>query len=472
MTQQETNFYLSGNYAPVVEEITVDTLEVVGKLPRELSGMFLRNGPDPQFSPLGRYHWFDGDGMLHALSFHEGKASYRNRYVRTEKFLAEHKAGHALVSGILDMAKSQTVGNISMNAANTSLVFQANRLLALWEAGAPHELALPGLETVGLYDFQGKLSVPFTAHPKVDRGTGEMLFFGYSAFAQPYLHYGVVSTQGDIVHIVTIDLPTGVMMHDCAITEHFTIFMDLPLVFSFERAMQGSMPFNFDAKQPARFGILPRYGDNSTVRWFELPACWVWHTLNAYEEGDEIVLLACRANVANLLLPEDVTPESSSTSTIDPNTLSYLHRWRFNMSTGSVHEEQLDDAPTEFPRVNDMLLGTKTHYGYTARIPMDTETASSFDALIKYDLSTGDSQVHEFGTGRYGGEGVFAPTTNPLTEDDGWLLTFVYDTATDRSELVVLDAHRLDAEPVARVLLPQRVPYGFHGIWIPREDYL
>ena len=364
------------------------------------------------------------------------------------------------------MAKSQTVGNISMNAANTSVVWQAHRLLTLWEAGPPHEVMFPTLETVGVYDFQGKLTVPFTAHPKVDRGTGEMMFFGYSSFAQPYLHYGVVSAEGDITHLVPIDLPVGVMMHDFAVTEHFTIFMDLPLVFSFQLALQGSMPFVFEAERPSRFGILPRHGDNSTIRWFELPACWIWHTLNAYEEGDEIVLVACRSNAANLLLPEDATPDSNGAIPVDPNTLSYLHRWRFNLSTGEVHEEQLDTTPTEFPRVNDMLLGSLTRYGYTARIPLDASIAGGFDALIKYDLVTGESQIHAFGAGRYCSEGIFAPKQQPESEDDGWLLTCVYDEKSNMSECVILDAQHLDGEPVARVMLPQRVPYGFHGIWI------
>ena len=466
MEQQVSNPYLSGNCAPIHDELTVDELEVVGTIPVGIEGTFLRNGPNPQFTPLGRYHWFDGDGMVHALTFHDGKASYHNRYVRTEKFLAEREAGHALVSGILEIAKSQTVGNISMNAANTSLVWQANRLLTLWEAGPPHEVTMSTLETVGIYDFQGKLTVPFTAHPKVDRGTGEMLFFGYSSFAQPYLHYGIVSAEGDITHLVPIDLPTGVMMHDFAITEHFTIFMDLPLVFSFPLALQGTMPFVFEANRPSRFGILPRHGDNSTIRWFELPSCWVWHTLNAYEDGNEIVLVACRSNTANLLLPDEALPASEGVIPVDPNTLSYLHRWRFNLSTGEVHEEQLDDVPTEFPRVNDMLIGSQTRYGYTARIPLDASIAGGFDALIKYDLATGDSQIHEFGEGCYCGEGIFAPQQQPQSEDDGWLLTYVYDSKRDTSECVILDAHDLSAEPIARIVLPRRVPYGFHGIWI------
>jgi carotenoid cleavage dioxygenase len=470
VTQQITNPYLSGNCAPVFEELTVETLEVIGSIPKELSGLFVRNGANPQFPPLGRYHWFDGDGMLHALSFANGKASYRNRYIRTEKFEAERAAGHALVPSILDMATSQIVGNVSMNTANTSVVWQANRLLTLWEGGAPHEVRVPSLETMSLYDFQGKLDVPFTAHPKVDVGTGEMLFFGYSAFAQPYLHYGVVSAEGEIVHLVPIDLPNGVMMHDFAVTEHFTIFMDLPLVFSFERALQGTMPFEFQANRPARFGILPRFGDNSSVRWFELPACWVWHTLNAYEEGDEVVLLACRANKANMLLPEEAIPVSNGRIPIDLDTISYMHRWRFNLSTGEVHEEQVDSVPTEFPRVNDLFMGMKTRYGYAARIPLDASVAGGFDALLKYDLVSGESHVHEFGAGRYGGEGVFAPKPDALAEDDGWLLTFVYDSERNVSECVILDAQHMDGEPVARVLLPQRVPYGFHGVWIGNKS--
>ena len=256
---------------------------------------------------------------------------------------------------------------------------------------------------------------------------------------------------------VPIDLPVGVMMHDFAITANYTIFMNLPLTFSLERAQQGKPPLLFEKDIPSRFGILPRHGDNSSIRWFEAPACYVAHTLNAYEDGDEVVLIACRMPTTTMLGLAG-RPQDNQTD------IPFLYRWRFNLKTGVVIEEPLDDISSEFPRVNDQHLGYKTRYGYTSR--MASHSVPLFDGLIKYDFHHGSSQTHELGQERYGGEAVFVPRPGATNEDEGWLLTFVYDEVTKTSELIVLDAQDIIAEPVARILIPQRVPYGFHGTWI------
>jgi carotenoid cleavage dioxygenase len=216
--------------------------------------------------------------------------------------------------------------------------------LALWEGGVPHAIQTPNLATIGEYTYNGQLVSAFTAHPKVDAVTGEMMFFGYSPFQLPYLQYGVVSSQGQLLRTVPIELPMGVMMHDFAITENYTIFMDLPLTFSVERMQRGEPMMMFERDRPSRFGIVPRHGDNSNIRWFESNPCYVFHTLNAYEVGDEIILIACRMSSTNVIVAED--------SQRDPEgDIPRLHRWRFNLNTGKVFEEQLDDVPGEFPRI-------------------------------------------------------------------------------------------------------------------------
>ncbi len=245
-------------------------------------------------------------------------------------------------------------------------------------------------------------------------------------------------------------------MHDFAITENYSIFMDLPLTFSQERMQRGEPMMMFERHRPSRFGIVPRFGDNSNIRWFESPACYVFHTLNAYEEGDEVVLMGCRMSSTTVFTSED--------SPSDPEVnIPRLYQWRFNLKTGGVREEMLDDVASDFPRVNENFLGQKTRYGYAGR--MKKGFTPLFDGLIKYDHQSGKSETHEFGGGRYGGEAVFVPRASG-TEDDGWLITFVYDTALDRSELVVVNALDMTGEPVARVIIPQRVPYGFHGAWV------
>lgn len=453
--------FLKDNFAPVREEITADNLKVIGELPTDLSGMFVRNGPNPQFSPIGQYHWFDGDGMLHGVRIIDGKASYRNRYVRTNKFQIEKQEGKALWKGLLEPFQPNHPYGTDTNTANTALIYHGGNFLALWEGGAPHGIKLPDLGTIGKCTFNDKLQSPFTAHPKVDAKTGEMMFIGYSIAQPPYLQYGIVSPSGELLQTIPIDLPVGVMMHDFAITENYTIFLDLPMTFRPERVQTGQFPMMFEQDLPSRFGIIPRHGNNSEVRWFETPACYIFHTLNAYEEGDEVVLVACRMSSTNVF----VTDESDRNPDGD---IPLLYRWRFNLNTGTVKEEQLDDVPSEFPRVNEEFVGRKTQYGYSAR--MTPGNLPVFDGLIKYDLNTGKSETHEFGLGRYGGEAVFAPRLNASSEDDGWLVTYVYDENTQTSELVVVDAQDLSGETIARVILPQRVPYGFHGAWVTESQ--
>ena len=459
-TKVAVNPYLDDNFAPVRKEISADALKVIGELPADLSGMFVRNGPNPQWTPIGEYHWFDGDGMLHGVQISNGKASYRNRYVHSKAWKKENQAGKAVWSGLLEPPQKDNPYNFSKNPANTALVWHSGQMLATWEGGAPHAIKVPQLETVGEYTYNGKLASAFTAHPKVDPITGEMMFFGYS-FAPPYLKYSIVSPEGELLRTVPIELPMAVMMHDFAITEDYTIFMDLPLTFSGERMRRGEPLMKFERDRPSRFGILPRWGDNSNIRWFESPACYVFHTLNAYEEGDEVVLIACRMNSTTVLMTEDTQPDPDG-------NIPRLHQWRFNLKTGTVREQMLDDVAAEFPRINEQLLGQKNRYGYIAKSAKSS--VPLFDGIIKYDLDTGKSQTHEFGKGRYGGEPVFAPRPSATQEDDGWLVTFVHDTAEDTSELVVVNAQDITSKPVARVIIPQRVPYGFHGTWISESQ--
>ncbi|MBO3459517.1 carotenoid oxygenase family protein [Aetokthonos hydrillicola Thurmond2011] len=456
-TTVANNPYLNGNFAPVSKEITTDNLKVIGELPPDLSGMFVRNGPNPQWTPIGMYHWFDGDGMLHGVRISNGVATYRNRYVRTRGWEIENQAGKAVWSGFLEPPQQDNPYGPGKNTANTAIVWHAGQLLALWEGGAPHSIEVPDLNTIGEYTYNNKLASAFTAHPKVDPVTGEMMFFGYS-FSPPYLQYSLVSPTGELLRTVPIDLPMGVMMHDFAITENYTIFMDLPFTFSPERMQRGEPATMFERDRPSRFGILPRFGDNSNIRWFESPSCYVFHTLNAYQEKDEIVLIGCRMSSTTVLIPQDSQP--------DPDAdIPRLYQWRFNLSTGEVLEKMLDDVPCEFPRVNENFLGRKTRYGYTGR--MKKGSLPLFDGLIKYDLESGKSETHEFGQGRYGGEAVFVPNASGKgDEDEGWLISFVYDTNNENSELVVVNAQDMAAQPVARVLIPQRVPYGFHGAWV------
>ncbi len=449
--------FLEGNFAPVHEEVVHDDLPVHGHLPAALNGMLVRNGPNPRFPPRASYHWFDGDGMLHGVRLQGGKASYRNRWVRTASFLAEEQAGEALYGGLMDPPKvTDARAKAPLNKANTALVWHDGRLLALWEGGPPHEITVPKLDTVGPYQYGGKLKHPFTAHPKVDPRTGEMFLFGYNLVFKPYLQYSVVNAKGELVHSQPIDLDVPVMMHDFAITEQYAIFMDLPEVFDLKRAMSGQYPLVFKKERGSRFGIMPRQGGK--VRWFASPACYVFHVLNAYESGQEVVLQACRMpRFPDVLEPAGLNPgEATDASPI-------LYQWRFHLGSGQVEEGPIDDLMVEFPRVADRHIGRPTRFGYVGYSRKDEPMFSGF---AKYELDKRMCQKHALGEGRFAGEGIVVPKPDAKAEDEAWFLSFVHDQTNNRSELIVLDAQDWSRPPLARVMLPVRVPFGFHGTWI------
>lgn len=453
--------FLEGNYAPVHEEITADNLTVLGTLPPEMDGLFVRNGPNPQCPPIKQYQWVVADGMLHGVRIQGGMASYRNRYVRTQGWQDEHAAGKALYPNLaldpLPVMLATVLKNLfqrrpaNKNPANTALVWHDGRLLALWEGGEAHEIKVPSLDTVGPYTYGGQLKHAFTAHPKVDPTTGELLCFGYG-LSKPYVQYSVVNAQGHIAHTTPIDLPRPIMMHDFAVTARYALFLDLPMTISLWRMLRGGPVLKYEPELGARIGVLPRYAMGQEITWFAISPCYVFHTLNAYEDGEEVVLLACRTQEFPdpLFMPQAFTP--------------VMYRWRLNLKTGTTREEALDDLPSDFPRINEGLMGRQTRYGYTAKF-VKFESSE----LFKYDHAQGRTERHVHGPGRFGGEGVFVPRPNARAEDDGWLVTYVYDAAEDSSELVVIEAQDFRAPPVARVRIPGRVPHGLHGAWIPGE---
>ncbi|GET40860.1 carotenoid oxygenase family protein [Microseira wollei] len=462
MTTSIINPYLSGNFAPVKEEITAENLQIIGELPSNFSGLFLRSGPNPQFPPIGRYHWFDGDGMVHGVLFSNGKASYRNRYVRTKAFEKEREAGQAIWTGCLEPLQKNNLPpsrfSVFKNTANTTPIWHAGKLLALCEGQEPYILTVPDLETIGSYDYNGKLTHPLCAHPKIDPETEEMMVIGYSMWQKPYLKYSIISANGELLKTVPIDLPRPVMMHDFAITENYTIILDLPLTLnpSPQRVSAGEPWHSFRSNLPSRIGIFKRYGDSDSIRWFEGPAFYIPHTLNAYEEGDEIVMIATRVSAMGI-----------STTVGEPifyGGQPQLYEWRFNLRTGEWREKMLDDVPAEYPVINERRHGRKNQYGYMSKIATDREY--SFNGLIKYDFIRGESQTYEFASGCYNVASVFAPNVTGTAEDDGWLITYVYNEDSKNSELAILDARNIQAGPVARILMPQRVPNGFHCHWV------
>lgn len=463
------NPFLAENFAPVREEITADNLKIIGQLPAELNGMFVRNGPNSQFPPKLNYHWFDGDGMLHGVRIRDGQASYRNRWVRTAAWREANNAGQAIYPSVLDppdakhfLAQFLKGEMLYPNTANTALAWHHGKLLALWEGGPPHEIKAPSLETVGPYTFGGNLKHAFTAHPKVDPKTGELMFLGYS-LVPPFVQYSVADREGAIKSTTPIQLPRAVMMHDLAITQRYSLLIDCPAVIDPTAVLQGKPIVSYDPQHGARIGVLPRHASGNEIKWFQIETCFIFHIFNAYEEGDEIVLYGCRYPKYPKLV-EFGSPISTDRFEESFKTFSPLaHVWRMNLKTGVASESALDELTSEFPRVNEGLTGAKTRYGYAV-----SSTRGSA-AFLKYDWERGTRQKHEFGKGWVAGEGVFVPRPDPKSEDDGWLLSFTHDRAEGESELRIVDCRDVTAGPAARVRIPQRVPYGFHAIWLPGD---
>lgn len=461
-TASTSSPYLLGHFAPVRDESDFDDLEVVGSLPPSLNGMYVRNGPNPQFTPSGRYHVFDGDGMLHSVSLENGRASYRNRYVVSRGLAAERRSGRALFGGLSEFRIPDpdvvAEAGFMKNTANTHVVSHAGRLFALMEGAAPTEVTT-ALDTVGEFDFGGALAGPMTAHPKFDPATGELLFFGYSPFP-PYLRFHVADSGRRLTTSVDIDLPAAVMMHDFAITATRVLFFDLPALFDVAAMMSGGAAVRWEPDNGARIGVLDRRHPDAGVRWIEVEPFWAFHFLNAYDDGDVIVVEGCRADRLNVAFGDEE---------LDGRIAPFLHRWRISDSTGTgttdvVTDEQLDDRPSDFPRLNDHLLGRPARFGYVSHGDDWSDEVVEFTGITKHDLTSGTSVLHQYTPAAICGEAVFAPDPDRDGEDAGWLLNFVHDRAESVSSLVVLDAQTMTE--AARVIIPRRVPFGFHGSWI------
>jgi carotenoid cleavage dioxygenase-like enzyme len=428
-------FFQRDNYAPVADELTEFDLPVEGAIPAELDGWYLRNGPNPRQAGA---HWFTGDGMIHGVRIEGGRAAwYRNRWVRTDSFESD-----------LPLYNADGTRNLRSSHANTHVVNHAGKTLALVESSLPYEIT-NDLETLGAFDFGGKLVDSMTAHPKICPTTGELHFFGYGNIFQPHVTYHRADATGELTINRPLDVPALTMMHDFALTAEHVIFMDLPIVFNLDIAIKadGDMPYRWDDNYGARFGVMRRDDPFGEVRWFDIDPCYVFHVANAFDHGNSIVVQAVR-------YPE-LWRDSGG---FDADGV--LWTWTIDLQAGTVTERQLDDRAVEFPRIDDRL----------ATLPARYAVSVGEHRLVRYDLTTGDAVEHQFGTFQSPGgpgEAVFVPSTSgPADESSGWYLGYVYDPARNGSDLVIIDASDFAAPPVARIKLPQRVPYGFHGNWI------
>ncbi len=459
--------YLNGAWTPNYTEYTVSDMEVTGEIPKDIDGVYIRNTENPVHKPLGYYHPFDGDGMLHAMSFKDGKAEYRNRFIRTKGFEAEQEAGKALWTGFVNDRKlSKRPGwgaqEYLKDASSTDVVVHAGQVLStFWQCGEGYRLDPYTLEPLGTESWVPEEGI--SAHPKVDENTGEMMFFNYSKKA-PYQHYGVVNKDNELVHYTPVPLPGPRLPHDMAFTKNYSILVDLPFFWDPEKLAQDKHVPTMYRDMPTRFAILPRYGTQEDVRWFEAKPTYVLHWMNAYEEGDEIILDGYFQDNPD---PEPMRkmPKMAGKfmAGLDQHSFqSKLHRWHFNLKTGEVREYHLSDRILEFGTFNQRFAGEKARYLYSTYAKPGWFL---FAGLVKHDLETGESKELYFGSKRYGSEAPFVPRIGATDEDDGYLVSFISDLKQDISECILIDARNIEAGPVCSIKLPHRISSGTHATW-------
>ena len=460
-------------YGPVNTEADAAHLHVTGEVPRELCGTLYRNGPNPQFAPRGPYHWFGGDGMIHAFHIENGNVSYKNRWVRTPKWVMENQEGEGL-SGTFGNPRYTDPRVFALNStiANTNIVWHGGKLLALEEAHAPFSLDPASLMPVGPdggYETWGKSLIgPFTAHPKLDPVTGEMIFFGYSANGRftKEISIQTVDRNGKITRAEILEGPYPSMVHDFAVTRNWIVLPIFPLTSSMERAMGGKPPFAWEPDKGTHIAFIPRNGTVADVKWVTAPPCYVFHPMNHYETPDgKIVVDVMKFDIAPLFPLPDGSPSSKDLP------FARLTRWTFDLSGrgNTMKEEQLDDRSGEFPRFDERFCMSDYRHGWiVAGDVTDPKTGEPrTDGLTHYDLKTGKSTSYNAGKDDRFGEPIFVPRSETAAEGDGWLLSVLYRGEDRRSDLAIFEATDLGRGPIALAHLSSRVPAGFHGNWRP-----
>ncbi|WP_174803318.1 carotenoid oxygenase family protein [Martelella limonii] len=455
------NPHLSGNFAPIGREIDRDGLEVIsGRIPEELNGAYIRNGPNPRYEPVSYNYPLEGDGMLHAVRFASGKASYHNRYVRTRSFEIEDNAGRGVFGGLMAprpiepglLGPHDDPDNPFKASAFISVMHHGDHLLALGEGEPAWEIG-PNLETLGPWTAGTDQPIMLGAHNRVHPATGDMFALSYD-IERPTVLIHHIGADGKLRRSFDIALAAPSMIHDFVLTERHIVLLIGPAVFDMEAMMQGQAFLQWRPELGTRIAVMPL--DGGTVRWFEADAFFVYHFANGFERGGDIVI--------DYVQHQKLYLGYGARNTEPP----MLRRLVLDTHSGSVRAQTWFDRVAEFPRIDDRLTALASRYVYA---PTLTETlvsahgaSGTFNCLMRVDTETGDVVHHDFGN-HIAGEAVFIPKGEPANA--GFLATYLYDPETETSELVLLDSEGIEDGPVLRLRMPQRVPQGLHGAWVP-----
>lgn len=472
MTHQ-TPTVLTGAFAPVTDEVVIDKFEIEGEVPRDLNGVYVRNGPNRMFEADGRYHWFDGDGMLHAVRFDNGRVEYRNRWVETRALAEEKRAGRALWSGIKEPPRRDRPDMPLKCTSNTDVKFFGGDLLSMWYLGGDIYRCDPlSLATRGRLQENAALAgLPLSAHSKVDERTGEFLFFAYGTKA-PYLWYGSLDRHGTLQGIVDVPTPGPRLPHDMAITANHVVLHDFPLFHDAEALRVGRHKLRFHPDMPSRFAVVPRRSGAGGVRWFEAAPTFMYHVANAWEQDDgaggtEIVMRGTPFRLPRTAGGEiDSDRFAKMVATLGNDFV--FHEWRLNLRTGSTAERVIDDiVNSEFPCIDSAYQGHRTDKSWHLLMGRsDRPEDPQFRGLVHYDLARGRSVSYHEGPERWWSEAPFAPRDNPKGEGDGYVVGFVWNGAERKSKVYVFDADDIAQGPICRITVPRIVPNGFHATWV------
>ena len=497
------NPYLEGNFAPVGYEADTPALDVIaGAIPQTLRGTLYRMSPAPRFPPVNRglYHWFDGDGMIDAFFIDGGRVHHKNRWVRTEKLQIEERAGRALFGGLRDLATStsiegflglgfsaielltlQALGALgrkpsmdviarilrAMDRSNTSIQKMAGRLLTLVEGSGAHEIDPHTLETLGRFDFDGAIDLTkggMLAHPKIEPTTGAIYTLGYWG-DRGGLTYYVIGRDGKLRLKREFETTYAAMMHDFSVTATRAVFYHLPAVLHLEDVKDPNV-IRWEPSRGARIGVVDRDSPSAPLRWYSIPPCYIFHPLNAYDEGNTVVLDVVK--FARLPLFDLASDEA--VQLIDESVPGNLTRLVLDLDTGKVTETKIDEAPCEFPTCDPRYAMRRHRYGWIGARVGETCGRGHLNAIGKVDYQTGQVRFRTLGKSSYTGEALFVPRSDDAPEGDGYLMSTIYHADEGVSDLLILDAQQIEAEPVAVIRTRQRVPFGFHGTWVPSEQ--
>ncbi|XP_071704689.1 probable carotenoid cleavage dioxygenase 4, chloroplastic [Rutidosis leptorrhynchoides] len=490
---------LSDNFAPVDELSPTECKVVHGSIPSCLNGVYIRNGPNPQFIPNGPHHFFDGDGMVHCIKISQGRATFCSRYVKTNKYLIEQQVKSCIVPKVIGGMRglSSFVARATLfvarvafghydickgiGVANTSLALLGGQLCALCESDIPYAIEIKengDVITLGHHDFDGKLSMNMTAHPKIDPETKEAFAFRYWA-TRPYVTYFRFDANGNKqpdVPIFSMNHPS--LTHDLAITQKYAIICEIQIGTNPMNLVHGERLVGVDPKKVPRIGVLPRYAkDDSEMKWFEVPNFNIFHAVNAWEEidedGGEVVVMVA----PNILFVEHFFERADLIH-------GSMEKVKINIETGVVSRHIISNQNLEFPVINPTYVAKKNKYIYAATSE-PTQVKSRMlrvSGVVKLDMTSAENDKDRtecvvasrmYGNIRFGGEPFFVARNSKdpnAEEDDGYVVSYMHNERSGESSFMVMDAQSPTLEVVAEVKLPQRVPYGLHGIFIKEQD--